>query len=73
MAEAIGSVVTDYRKRKGWSQLEMAHRLGLNESTIRFLEMATKGTTLRTLETVARGFGVSLSALIRSAERRIRK
>jgi len=71
LGEAVGALVTDLRKKKGWSQNEMAERLGFNISTITILETATKSPTLRTLQVVARGFGVEVSALIRIAERRI--
>ena len=72
LGEAVGALVTDLRKQKGWSQNEMAERLGFNISTITILETATKSPTLRTLQVVARGFGMEVSALIRTAERRIK-
>jgi ribosome-binding protein aMBF1 (putative translation factor) len=56
LGEAIGALVTDLRKQKHWSQAELAHRVGCNESTVRILEMATKSPTLRTLENVAGAF-----------------
>ena len=71
LGEAVGALVTDLRKKKGWSQNEMAERLGFNISTITILETATKSPTLRTLQVVARGFSIEVSSLIRTAERRI--
>ncbi len=65
-------MVTELRTKRGWSQNEMAERLGFNVSTITFLETATKSPTLRTLQVVARAFGMEVSALIRAAERRIK-
>lgn len=72
MGEAIGLLVTELRIRKGWSQAEFADRVGLNESTIRILEMATKSPTLRTLEAVARAFSMEdVVELMRTAKRRL--
>lgn len=74
MGEAIGSLVTDLRMERGWSQAEFAHRVGLNESTIRFLEMATKSPTLRTLEAVARTFSMEdVVELMQSAKKRLKR
>jgi transcriptional regulator with XRE-family HTH domain len=73
LGEAVGALVTDLRKKKGWSQNEMAERLGFNVSTVTILETATKSPTLRTLQVVARGFGLEVSTLIRAAERRIKR
>jgi len=71
LGEAIGSLVTDLRVKRGWSQPELAHRLGFNESTIRILEMATKSPTLRTLEAVARAFSMDVVDLLRVAKKRV--
>jgi|SRR5215472_2439343 len=72
LGEAIGGLVTDLRKRKDWSQAELAHRVGCSESSIRILEMATKSPTLRTLENIAGAFSMDVVALITTAKRRIR-
>jgi transcriptional regulator with XRE-family HTH domain len=72
LAEAIGALITDLRKKKGWSQPELAYRARCNESTIRILEMATKSPTLRTLEDVAGAFSMDVVALIVAAKRRVR-
>lgn len=73
LGEAIGALVTDLRKRKNWSQNELAYRAGCSESTIRILEMATKSPTLRTLENVAGAFSMDVVALINLARRRIKR
>lgn len=73
LREALGATVTELRKRKGWSQRELAHRLGYELGTVRNFERAIKSPNLRTVEVFARGFGMNVSALIRAAERRITK
>lgn len=73
LGEAIGALVTDLRKQKGWPQPELAHRAGCSESAVRILEMATKSPTLRTLESVAGAFSMDVVALIATAKRRIRR
>ncbi len=72
LAEAIGALITDLRKKRGWSQAELAYRTRCNESTIRILEMATKSPTLRTLEDVAAAFSMDVVALIIAAKRRVK-
>jgi len=73
LGEAIGALVTDLRKRKGWSQLELADRVGCSEGSVRILEMATKSPTLRTLENVAGAFSMDVVALIVAAKQRIKR
>jgi transcriptional regulator with XRE-family HTH domain len=73
LREALGAVVTELRKRKGWSQRELAHRLGYELGTVRNFERAIKSPNLRTVEVFARGFSMEVSTLIRAAERRIKK
>ncbi len=73
LREALGATVTELRKRKNWSQRELAHRLGYELGTVRNFERAIKSPNLRTVEVFARGFGMEVSALIRSAERRIKR
>lgn len=72
LAEAIGALITDLRKKRGWSQAELAHRARCNESTIRILEMATKSPTLRTLEDVAAALSMDVVVLIIAAKRRVK-
>jgi transcriptional regulator with XRE-family HTH domain len=69
--EALGAELTALRKRQAWSQQRVSELIGYDESYIRQLERGTKSATLRTLSDLASAFSLSVSALIRKAERRL--
>lgn len=69
--EALGAELTALRKRHGWSQQKVSELIGYDESYIRQLERGTKSATLRTLSDLASAFSLSVSAMIRKAERRL--
>jgi ribosome-binding protein aMBF1 (putative translation factor) len=71
--EAFGSVLTDLRTSRRWSQQKLADIAGYDESYIRQLERGTKSATLRTLSDLASAFSFSVSVLIRRAEARMPK
>ena len=71
LGESLGAEITRLRLTKGLSQVKFAEILGYDERYVRQLEQGTKSPTLRTLENLAKAFGVPLSALIRTAERKI--
>jgi transcriptional regulator with XRE-family HTH domain len=51
--------------KKGWTQTEMAYRLGIDRSHISDLERGKKNVCLPTLEALSSGFGVSISELMK--------
>jgi transcriptional regulator with XRE-family HTH domain len=71
--EAVGSVLTDLRTGRHWTQQRLAEIAGYDESYIRQLERGTKSATLRTLSDLASAFSLSVSVLIRRAEMRMPK
>jgi transcriptional regulator with XRE-family HTH domain len=71
LAGALGAEITRLRLQKKWSQIRFAEVLGYDDRYIRQLEQGTKSPTLRTLMNVAEAFGMSVSSLIRRAERHI--
>jgi transcriptional regulator with XRE-family HTH domain len=71
--EAFGSVLTDLRTGRHWTQQKLAEISGYDESYIRQLERGTKSATLRTLSDLASAFSLSVSVLIRRAETRMPK
>jgi len=71
--EAFGSALTDLRTDRHWSQQKLADIAGYDESYIRQLERGTKSATLRTLSDLASAFSLSVSVLIRRAEKRLPK
>lgn len=69
--EALGAELTALRKRHGWSQEKLSELIGYDESYIRQLERGVKSATLRTLSDLAPAFSMTVSALIRKAERHL--
>ena len=69
--EALGAELTQLRTKRGWSQQRLSEHAGYDESYIRQLERGTKSATLRTLSDLASAFSISVSALIRRAERKL--
>jgi transcriptional regulator with XRE-family HTH domain len=53
------------RKKKGWSQVHMAERLGIDRGHLSDLELGKKNATLPTLEVLAQGLDISLSELMK--------
>lgn len=52
------------RVKRGWTQVEMAERLGIDRSYISDMERGKKNICLPTLEVLAQGFEVTMSKLI---------
>ena len=69
--EAVGAELTELRTRRGWSQQRLSEVTGYDESYVRQLERGTKSATLRTLSDLASAFSLSVSTLIRRAEKRL--
>ena len=73
LREAVGSVLTELRTRKGWSVRELSHRINYVPNTIQAVEMGRKSPTLDTLEVFARAYSIKVSSLLNAAERRVRR
>lgn len=59
--------VRELRKARGWTQVDLAHRAGVNQGTISRIEAGvTRGIDLDTLEKLARAFGVSPARLLKA-------
>ena len=63
LRKRFGERVRALRKKKGWTQVEMADYLGLDRSYVSQIENGKRNITLDTLDIMARGLGVSLSKL----------
>ncbi len=68
MAEDIrvrfGRRLRKLRKRQGWTQVQLAERLGLDRSYLADVERGKRNISIVNLEIIARGFGRSLSQLL---------
>jgi len=61
----LGNRIRDLRKRNAWSQVELAEMLGIDRSYLSEIENGKKDPSLRILKTIADGFHMSLSQLLR--------
>jgi transcriptional regulator with XRE-family HTH domain len=61
----IGDVVKQLREARGWTQAELARRLGLDQSQVNRLESGkSRNPTQKTLEALARAFELPLPAFM---------
>jgi transcriptional regulator with XRE-family HTH domain len=61
----FGARLHSLRKKRGLTQVELADYLGLRRTYISDLERGKRNVSLLTLEIIARGFGLSVSRLLR--------
>jgi transcriptional regulator with XRE-family HTH domain len=64
-ATRFGEKLRRLRLAHGLSQVEMAHRFGIDRGHISDLEKGKKNVCLPMLEVLARGFKISLSELMK--------
>jgi transcriptional regulator with XRE-family HTH domain len=67
---ALGERIRELREVRHWSQEEFADRCGLHRTAIGLLERAERIPRLDTLLTLSKGFGITLSDLLRDVEKR---
>jgi transcriptional regulator with XRE-family HTH domain len=60
----FGVRLRSLRKRRGWTQVELADYLGLRRTYISDLERGKRNVSLVTLQIIARGFELSVSKLL---------
>jgi transcriptional regulator with XRE-family HTH domain len=70
LPNAFGQVLSEYRARKGWSQMTLAIEAGLHLNAISSLERGKSGPSLCTVFLLADALGVSPSKLIAAVEKR---
>lgn len=61
----IGKRVRLLRKRKGWTQTDMAVCLDMNRGHISDIEQGKREVGIITLQVIARGLGTTMSELLR--------
>jgi transcriptional regulator with XRE-family HTH domain len=64
LLKVLGKRIATLRKRRGWTQIEMAERVGIDRSFIAEVETGKRNITILNLATIADGFGLSLSRLL---------
>jgi transcriptional regulator with XRE-family HTH domain len=60
----LGERIRKLRKRRGWTQVIMAEKIGLDRSFIADVERGKRNISILNLEIVAEGFKVTLSQLL---------
>ncbi len=65
MIDVLGKI-TDYRKKKGWSEYQLAEESGLTQSTISSWYRRDMLPTIHSLEKICIAFGISLSQFFAS-------
>ena len=65
IAARFGNRIRKLRMKRGLSQVEMAHRFGIDRGHISDLERGKKSVCLPMLEVLSKGFEVSVSELMR--------
>jgi transcriptional regulator with XRE-family HTH domain len=62
--ERVAERLQQLRKRRKWTQAELADKAGLSRGYLARLETARQDPTLTTLEALARALGVKVSRLL---------
>jgi transcriptional regulator with XRE-family HTH domain len=62
----FGQRLRKLRKAKGWTQVIMAEKVGIDRSYISDMERGKKNVCLPTLETLAQSFGITISQLLKN-------
>ena len=68
LAPVIGAQVRQHRLAAGWSIAQMADRVGVSKPMLSKIENAQTSCSLTTLERLATGLGIPVTALFRGAE-----
>ena len=65
IAARFGQRVRKLRQKRGLSQVEMAHRFGIDRGHISDLERGKKNVCLPMLEVLSRGFEITVAELMK--------
>jgi transcriptional regulator with XRE-family HTH domain len=65
VCEQFGKRLRQIRNERGWSQEELAHRVGMDVSYLSELENGRKEPCLRKMKELSQGLGVTLSRMVR--------
>ena len=59
----LGNRIRKLRKARGWTQIEMAERVGIDRSFLADVERGKRNVSILNLELIAHGFKISLAKL----------
>ena len=60
----VGKRLRKLRKQRGWTQIYLAERLGLDRSYLADIERGRRNVSIVNLEIIAKGFDLSLARLL---------
>ncbi len=66
---ALGKRLRELRTKQNFSQEAFADHCGLHRTAMSLIERGKRVPSLRTLLTISRGFGISLSELLRDVDK----
>jgi UDP-N-acetylglucosamine 1-carboxyvinyltransferase len=67
----VGRRIAELRRHRGWTQEQLAERLGIQANNLQRIELGMQNLTLRTLVRLANGLGVGLMALFEAPTSRV--
>ena len=59
----LGDRIRNLRKKRGWTQVEMAEKVGIDRSFLADVERGKRNVSILNVELMAKGLKVSLSQL----------
>lgn len=65
---ALGERIRQLRKERGWRQIDLAVEAGIHENYVSDLEKGQKEICLRTLQTIARAFDLTVADLLKNID-----
>jgi transcriptional regulator with XRE-family HTH domain len=60
----LGDRIRTLRKKRGWTQVEMAEKVGIDRSFLADVERGKRNVSILNVELMAKGLKVSLSQLL---------
>ncbi len=60
----LGDRIRKLRKKRGWTQIEMAERVGIDRSFLADVERGKRNLSILNLDLIAKGLKVTLSRLL---------
>jgi transcriptional regulator with XRE-family HTH domain len=66
---ALGKRMRELRAKQGFSQEAFADHCGLHRTAMSLIERGKRVPNLRTVVTISRGFGISLSELLQGVDK----
>jgi transcriptional regulator with XRE-family HTH domain len=64
----LGKRIRSLRKARGWRQIDLAVEAQINENYVSDLEYGRKEVCIRTLQSVAHSFGITMSDLLKDVD-----